>query len=264
MPRKGLRAEVSRIVHEYLTASMIMVPLDEPLDERMLAGDARDYLDEREYDLALLHTPEVRVLYRERLKSLSANAIDRPAKAYSVPPRFDRLIEHTLELGAVASRLKRDGTPLLVVGRDGPEFIVTRSDFTRPAGQMGIIAVIAALDAYMDELLSPHDKQAEQHLTDDERNHVDVEGEKAKGRSEEVRRLSYLTLGSRLRLARELELAVKLDVDLGSQNDHDTIVSVRNDIAHGREVPSGLRAIEALMSAERILQALDSGLRQSD
>jgi hypothetical protein len=60
------------------------------------------------------------------------------------------LIEHVLELREVARRLKEDPVPLLVVGRDGPEYVVTVADFTRPAGQAGVLAVVAVLDGQLD------------------------------------------------------------------------------------------------------------------
>ena len=151
--------------------------------------------------------------------------------------------------------LDKDAVPLMVVGRDGPEFIVTRADFTRPAGQMGVLAVIAALDAYIDDLLGPYEERALPLLTEEERAHVDKVAGRAHKRSEEVRRLSYLTLGPRLRLVRDLGLAAELGIDAGTQAEHETVIKVRNDIAHGR-VPSGLESIHALMLAQRFLDAI--------
>jgi hypothetical protein len=246
-------SEVRRLVHEYLTASMLMVSLDHPLPAGTLIVNARGYLEQRGYDLALLDTREVRIVYRDRLKDLAGEALTRPVKAYSSPPRMDRLIEHSLELGAVARRLAEDKVPLMVVGRDGPEFVITRSDFTRPAGQMAVLAVIAALDAYVDDLLGLYEQRALLLLTDEERHGVSKMVERAEKRSEEVRRLSYLTLGPRLRLVRDLGLAAELRI--GTQAEHEKIVKVRNDIAHGR-VPSGLDSIGALMLAERILDGI--------
>lgn len=234
---------------------MLMVPLDDSLDEKTLTGDAKSYLEQRGYDLALLNTPEVRIVYRDRLKNLFGDALSRPVKAYSSPPRMDRLIEHSLELGAVARRLDKDAVPLLVVGRDGPEFIITRSDFTRPAGQMGVLAVIAALDAYIDDLLGPYEERSLPLLTEKERDNVDEMADGAHTRSEEVRRLSYLTLGPRLRLVRDLGLATELRINVGTQAEHETVVNVRNDLAHGR-APTGLKSIRALMLAERFLDAI--------
>ena len=248
-------SEVRRLVHEYLTASMLMVSLDDPLDEKTLTGDAKSYLEQRGYDLALLDTREVRIVYRDDLRNLSGDALSHPAKRHSRSPRMDRLIEHSLELGAVARRLDTDAVPLLVVGRDGPEFIITRSDFTRPAGQMGVLAVIAALDAYIDDLVGPYEERALRLLTREEHAHVDKVAAQAHKRSEEVRRLSYLTLGSRLRLVRDLGLEAELRIDVGTQAEHEKVVKVRNGLAHGR-VPTGLDAISALILAERILDAI--------
>jgi hypothetical protein len=61
------RDEVRKLVHEHLNAAMIMVPLDDPLDPEMTVADALDYLEKHEFDLALLRTPEVRIVYRDRL-----------------------------------------------------------------------------------------------------------------------------------------------------------------------------------------------------
>ena len=129
--------EVRRLVHEHLNAAMIMVRLDDPLDPEMPIAEAIAYLDRNEFDLALLRTPEVRIVYRERLRQVPERGPAKPLKANATHPRADRLIEHTLELGEVAKRLREDDVPLLVVGREGPEYIVTRSDFTRPAGHAG-------------------------------------------------------------------------------------------------------------------------------
>jgi hypothetical protein len=153
-------AEVRRLVHEHLNAAMIMVPLDDPLDPDMPIEEALSYLDRNEFDLALLRTPEVRIVYRNRLRQVAAATRSQAVKTKASSPRGDRLIEHSLELGEVARRLRSDAVPLLVVGRDGPEFIVTRADFTRPAGQAGVLAVLAALDAQLDELLRPYDAEA--------------------------------------------------------------------------------------------------------
>ena len=195
--------EVRRLVHEHLNAAMIMVRLDDPLDPDMPIADALSYLDENEFDLALLRTPEVRVIYRERLRGMPAHAQSKPIKANAYSPRADRLIEHSLELGEVARRLQEDDVPLLVIGRDGPEFIITRSDFTRPAGLAGVLAVIAALDAQLDELLRPFDSEAWPQLDEEKRAKVEQLLTRARQRSEEVHRLSYLTLGDRFFLVRD-------------------------------------------------------------
>ena len=235
---------------------MIMVPLDDPLDPEMPITQALEYLDDNEFDLALLRTPEVRIVYRDRLREISAANGGKPVKSRASSPRGDRLIEHSLELGEVAKRLREDSVPLLVVGRDGPQYIVTRADFTRPAGQAGALAVLVALDALFDELLQPFEAEGWNFLPKKRRGEVERSLARAHARSEELHRLSYLTPWDRFLLTRMLELGTRLRIDLGDQSEHELITSVRNDIAHGREAHSGTKVIEALEAAERIMDAV--------
>jgi hypothetical protein len=246
-------AEVRRLVHEHLNAAMIMVPLDDPMDPEMPIAEALAYLDRNEFDLALLRSPEVRIVYRDRLKQVGDANRGQAVKTKASSPRGDRLIEHSLELGEVARRLRTDAVPLLVVGRDGPEFIVTRADFTRPAGQAGVLAVLAALDAQLDELLQPYDAEAWELLEPERRVEIDELITRARARSEEVHRLGYLTLRERFELIRGLDLAGRFAVDLGNQGQHELVITIRNDIAHGRELGSGTNAIKALELAERLI-----------
>jgi hypothetical protein len=252
--------EVKKLVHEHLNAAMLMVRLDDPLDPDLSIGEALAYFDQNEFDLALLHAREVRVVYRERLEQVPVEKRIAAVKTKASSPRGDRLIEHSLELGEVARRLREDNVPLLVVGRDGPAFIVTRSDFTRPAGLAGVLAVIAALDAQLDELLRPFDSEAWTLLDEEARIKLEAYLDWARKRSEEVHRLSYLTLRQRFRLVRDLELGRRLAIDLGNEPEHDRITSVRNDIAHGRPVRSGADVIAALEIAERILDSIERSL----
>ena len=254
--------EVRRFVHDHLNAAMIMVRLDDPLDPDMPIAEALEYLDRNEFDLALLRTPEVRIIYRDRLRIVPEPARSKPVKANAYSPRADRLIEHTLELGEVAKRLREDDVPLLVVGREGPEYIVTRSDFTRPAGHAGALAVLAALDAQLDELLRPYDVEAWELLGEEKQAEIETFVQRAHARSEEVHRLGYLTLGKRFELVRNLDLASRLGIDLGSQEDQELVTSVRNDIAHGKQERSGGEVLQALELAEKILDAIDAVLRR--
>ena len=256
-------AEVRKLVHEYLNAAMIMVPLDDPLDPETPIADALAYLDANEFDIALLRSDDLRIVYRKRLANVPESARADPVKRKWSSPRADRLVEHSLELGEVARRLQDDDVPLLVVGRDGPEFIISRADFTRPAGLAGVLAVIATLDAQLDEVLRPFDAEAWLHLDAKKQAKLEEYMEWAEARSEEVQRLSYLSLGERLFLIRTLELGRRLDVDFGSQQEHEKITSVRNDIAHGRPVRSGADVIAALETAERIIDSIEQALGRS-
>ena len=252
--------EVRKLAHEYLNAAMIMVRLDEPLDPEVPIVDALAYLDRNEFDVALLRTPEVRVVYRDRLRQVPEPAQAKPVRANACSPRADRLIDHTLELGEVAKRLREDAVPLLVVGRKGPEYIVTRADFTRPAGQAGAIAILAALDAQLDELLRPYDADAWEVLSEEKRDEIETFVERAHTRSEEVHRLGYLTLGKRFEVVRKLDLASRLGIDLGSEADQQLVTSVRNDIAHAKQERSGADILQALDLAEKMLDAIEKVL----
>jgi hypothetical protein len=149
--------------------------------------------------------------------------------------------------------LRDDDVPLLVIGRDGPEHIVARADFTRPAGQAGGLAVLAALDGQLDDLLRPYEAEAWRWLEPDRRAEIEDLVDRAHDRSEELHRLAYLTLRERFDLIRALDLASRFDVDLGTREDHVEITAVRNAIAHGQEPRGGTEVIHALQLAEGLL-----------
>ena len=260
VPERESRADdVRRLVHEHLNAAMIMVTLDDPLDPDMPIADALAYLDRNEFDLAILASDEVRIVYRSRLEQVTEGNRGDPVKRKWSSPRTDRLIEHTLELGEVARRLHGDDVPLLVVGRDGPEHIVTRADFTRPAGLAGALAVIALLDAQLDELLQPFAEAAWECIEADRQLELESFVARAHANDEEISWLSYLTLRERFALIRKLDLGGRLRLDLGDEQEHVLVTAVRNDIAHGRPVKSGTTVIEALSISERLLDSISSG-----
>jgi hypothetical protein len=250
--------EVRRLVHEHLNAGMIMVPLDDLLDPEMPIAQALKYLDRNEFDLALLRTPEVPIVYRDRLKQIPEPNRSQPVKAKTDSPRADRLIEYTLELAAVARRLLDNAVPLLVVGRQGPEYIVTRADFTRPAGQAGVLAILAALDAQLDELLRPYDAEAWRLLSEERRAEIESLIERAHARSEEVHRLGYLDFRERFELVRDLEVSSRLGIDLGTEEHQNLVIGVHNDIAHANQERSGADVLKAFNLAEKMLDALDA------
>jgi hypothetical protein len=238
---------------------MVMVPIAPPLDATMPTHEALEFLEASDFDLSLVGGEEVRVVYRGALSRLGEKKLALPLKANSGPPRMDRLVEHSLELAAVARRLNDDATPLLVVGREGPSFIITRSDFTRTAGKMGVLAVIAALDASLDALLAHCDDEGWELLAYEEQVSLHDVARTATERGEQLPPMRFLSLGQRLRLVGDLDLASRLSVNLGTQAEHELITGVRNDIAHGREVESGAHAIRALLASERLLDAVMDG-----
>jgi hypothetical protein len=239
---------------------MIMVALDDPLDPNMPIADALEYLDANEFDIAILASDEVRIVYRSRLEQVTEGNRSDPVKRKWSSPRTDRLIEHTLELGEVARRLHGDHVPLLVVGRDGPEHIITRADFTRPAGLAGALAVIALLDAQLDKVLQPFAEPAWDGIDTDRQCELESFVARARTNDEEVSWLSYLTLRERFDLVRRLDLGERLGLDLGIEQEHVLVTAVRNDIAHGRPVKSGTAVIEALSISERLLDSISSAV----
>jgi hypothetical protein len=232
---------------------MLMVPLAEPLQADLSVSAALAYLEQNDFDLALLDGDDVRILYRATLATYGGP--DTAVTSLASSPRVDRLIEHTLELGEIARRLRDNDLPLLVVGRQGPEYLITRSDFTRPAGQAAALAVLAALDSELDALIRPHEAEVWERLDPERQKVIDGRVADARRRNEDVGRLSFLTFGERLGAVRALDLSRELNLPLGSEDEHVRLTKVRNDIAHGR-TPHGAAVIDALDIAERILDSL--------
>ena len=249
-------AEALKLVNEHLNASMIMVPLEPSVDPSTSISEVLEYLEDKGFDLALLSTSEVRIVYRDRLRTVPLDRRDAAVRQRAESPRGDRLVEHTLELGEIARRLLDDRIPLRVIGRTGPEHIVTLSDFTRPAGQAGILAVLAVLDAQLDEFLRPHDHEVWALLSLERRRALNKLVDRARRRDSEVPRLGYLTLRERFEAVRRLRLDRRYEIDFGVEEEHIGITAVRNDIAHGREVEDSRSAVGALASAERLLERL--------
>ena len=234
---------------------MIMVPLDEPLDPEMPIAEGLVYLDENEFDLALLRTDEVRIVYRHRLRTVPESGRSDPLKRKSESPRMNRLIEHTLELGEVAHRLGQDEVPLLVVGRNGPDHIITRSDFTRPAGLAGVSAMIKSWTRSSTRFSALRGRGLGDYHPDHQDRIARFVG-RANKRDEGVGWLSYLTMRERFEVVRALRLGPRLTIALGTEDEHVRLTTVRNDIAHGRPVKSGSAAIDALALAQQLLDSL--------
>lgn len=158
----------------------------------------------------------------------------------------------------VARRLHDDDVPLLIVGRHGPEYLVTRADFTRPAGQAAALAILATLESQLDELLRPYEADIWPRLDPVRRDTIEGRVAEAQRRNEDVGRMSYLTFGERLAFARVLDVGRQADLDLGSEDEHARLTRCRNDIAHGR-TPHGSEVVVALETAERSLDSIIIG-----
>lgn len=91
---------------------MLMVSLDDPLDEKTVVGVAKSYLEQCGYDLALLDTREVRIVYRERLRDLSGDALSHkslrtPPPASRCSPRSQRSCRHAAAMMLSAPEPRR-------------------------------------------------------------------------------------------------------------------------------------------------------------
>ena len=131
-PASSRLDEVRKLIDEHLTAAMIMVRLDAPLDPAARCRMSLRTSTRTSSTLRCLRATTFVSSIGPRSLGLLTIAAQRPSRDTAPSPRVDRLVEQTLELGEVAKRLRAADIPLLVVGRRGPDHIVTRADFTRP------------------------------------------------------------------------------------------------------------------------------------
>ena len=253
--REQHRRDVLRLIHEHLNAAMIMVPLDEPRDPSEPVHSALEYLEQRGFDIALIACPETKIVSRTKLRSIAAAQRSERVGRYAGSPRRDRLIGRDVELIEVARRLGADAEPLLVVGRDGPAHVITRADFTRPAGNAAVLSLLVALDAELDLALQPYEKRVWPTLTEKRQSDIRRLVESAKHREQELPPLSYLSFGERIEAVHTLQLSEHSDINFGSQHERELMTSVRNQLAHGR-TPDGCAALDALTLGLRLLQQL--------
>jgi hypothetical protein len=116
--------------------------------------------------------------------------------------------------------------------------------------------VIVALDASLDALLALYDDEGWKLLSHEAQLSSGEVATRAIERGEQLPPMRFLSLPQRLRLVRDLHVSSRQGINLGTQPEHDLITGVRNDIAHGREVESGARAINSRLLAERVLDAV--------
>lgn len=136
-------SELRRFVREHLTAAALMVELDSPLPRELRVLEARRYLEENDFDLALVDDERLRVVMRVGLRRRARADLGRPVAELAEPPKRDRLIERTLPIRDVAHKLLADSDPLLVVGEAGATHVVTRADFAGVAGTAVVLALPA-------------------------------------------------------------------------------------------------------------------------
>jgi hypothetical protein len=85
-----------------------MVPIAETLDPTQLIGEALGFLEENDFDLALVNGERLLVLFREAARQAAAATPSRHAGEVAESPRRDRVIERTLPVRQVTHKLRED------------------------------------------------------------------------------------------------------------------------------------------------------------
>ena len=250
-------SELRRFVEEHLTAASVMVALAPPIPRGMSAHSARAHLKAKGYDLALFDDEELRVVTLTRLARLKRDDLIRPASEFAETPRRSRLIARTLPLREVVRKLRADPEPLLVVGDSGVTHLVTIADFGGVAGTVASLSFLMAVDQGLNELLLQRPDETLFALTPTQERDADERRKQAEARGAELHLIDYLSMGTRLAVVRRLKL--NLEFDLGTKDEHDLLLSVRNDAAH-RTLSDPQQALVAIESAERILERLPEAL----
>ncbi len=153
-------------------------------------------------------------------------------------PRRDRLIEPALPVREVVRKLRLDNEPLLVLGEGGVTHIVTVADFAGVAGTAVVLSFLLAVDRAINEFLRPQATQVLEAISPARRKEAEDRRTSAEAEGAALELIDYLSMGDRFAALRKLRL--HLQFDLGTREDHQLMVRVRNDAAH-RELsdPSG-------------------------
>lgn len=246
-------SELDRFVDEHLTAASVMVPLAEPLPPSMSAREAKVHMDEHDFDMAVVEDDRLRIVTRTRLEALPNDELDRGVVDVAEPPRRDRLIEESLPLRQVAGALLASREPLLVVGQRGVTHIVTAADFAGVAGSAAVLSFLLAVDRGVNALLRPRAEQAFAAIGEKQLEAAQEHHRRAAKAGAALELIDYLSMSARFRALRKLEL--DQEFKLGSKEDHDLLVDVRNEAAHvGLADPTA--ALRAIAVAEWMLASL--------
>jgi hypothetical protein len=249
------RSELARFLSEDLTAAAVMVPINDPIDPGQRVRDAYHYLKENKFDLALVSGDRLLVLSQAAAGRAAATTPTRHVCEVAESPRRDRVIERTLPLRQVTSKLREDRYPLLVVGGDAITHIINVADFAGVAGTAAALMALLTLDLRLNALLLTQADDAWRALNRDQRKNAQYWQRKAADKRAELESpLNYLSMSTRLQLVRTLGLAEGFG--LGTEDQHEMLVNTRNAAAHG-ELHDPVAALRATDLAEQLLERLD-------
>jgi hypothetical protein len=250
--------QLERFSGEHLTAAALMVKLAPPLDPSIRALAARQELEEKEFDLALVDDERLLTITRTQLRTLSRANLSRPVREFAQSPRRDRLIEASLPIRQVAAKLAEVNDPLLVVGNGGATHVVTLSDFGGVAGTAVVLSYVVAVDGLLNDLLHLHAERTWQSLRDDDRAAATRLHHQAEQDGGALELIDYRTMGMRLRALRRLGL--HREHDLLDTEQHKVLLNVRNKSAHS-SIGDQRQAIQAIEISEKLIGRLSEVLR---
>ena len=223
---------VARFFREHLTAAMIMTDLDFDLDGMNTVDEGIEYLSAARYDIAILRVDDSHKYVELRALKQCAEHGDggsQVLRTRAKPFPSTRIVSSDLPIRSVASKLSENDFPLLVAGREGPEFILTRSDFSSPAGVAAALLLAALVDSLLDTKLQRFDPESVL-VTLDKETTVAIQAcfEEKKLWEEDLNILSLLHFDARLISFNSLHDPVCKTAETA------WLVARRNDLAHGR------------------------------
>ncbi len=255
---------IARFFREHLTAAMIMTDLDFDLDGSNTVDEGVEYLSNARYDLAILRIDDShKYVELKALKQCAEHGSGGSQLLRSRAKAFPstRIVSSDLPVRSVAAKLSETPFPLLVAGREGPEFILTRSDFSSPAGVAAALLLAALVDSMLDTKLQRLDPETVLVALNDETTAAIRECfENKKLWEEDLNILSLLTFDARLISFNSTHEPI---CELAET---EWLVARRNDLAHGRhETLKGEDLLRFVIEMDAIFSKLsDASITDSD
>ncbi len=274
--RKTLR----EFAKDLITAGMMMQPLDLNYGMDSPAGELLGHMEDQDFDYFVIAVEEdgphgvnqYRTLryvlqpeIKERIK-LDAEKAGQPLYEALTNKQLhrnfpsDRILSEQTALGEVATLIHEGGAtatarlPVLIrTSTLDPDWhIISVADFSAPAGLAATMCMIQVVDARLAEEISGSiDEEQAKSAIDPERWKAAAAADESKKKwNESTGILNCLSFNDRL------EIYKKLLAD-GNDEGLENLNTTRNGVVHGRnDEVSGEQALDAFMTADRILDAL--------
>jgi hypothetical protein len=236
-----------------LEARLIAVQLAAPLDGAMSVSEAITHLVERQFDLALIDDPGLRIV---RLRTLRDADPGLSICEVSEAPRRSQLVEGSMPMGMVVEKLTLDSEPLLVVGHLGVTHVITVADFASVAGTAVVLTAMTVLDAEMDAHIQSDQNRCMKlmsNLDDKERDRVVKRQARANKDGAQLPLASYVGFTSRLATISGQKWVPGFTLD---DDQFQLLERVRNSTAHGARLQNSRDALRALRLTLTLLDVL--------